>query len=110
MKVTIKGEGMVFANDRGDWTSYTMGVSSKKQEGGYANAYQLIRFRKGEGVPNKTKIAFEAFPTVNEFTTKEGQKRSVVVWQILNYRLAAEEMPNRPPEGFSALSPDEMPF
>lgn len=111
MSITIKGEGMVFAKDRGEWTSYTMGISSKNQEGKWVNAYVPVRFRKGESVANKTKIKFKAFPVVKEYAV-EGQNRNYIIWQILDFAEAGEEPQEEPlmHESFTELSEEDIPF
>lgn len=108
MGITIEGVGMVFAKEHDNWTSYTMGISAKNAEGNWISAYIPIRFRKGEKVNNKTKINFRAFPTVKE-NIVEGQNRNFVIWQILEYRLAGDDMGGSDPN-FTALQHDDIPF
>ena len=66
MAIKIEGKGRVWAKDHDGWTSYTIGISNKTQDGTWINAYQQVRFRKNEKVPNGTDIEFVAFPTVKK--------------------------------------------
>ena len=56
----VSGDTTIFSNAHegkdGTWYTYATGVSSKRQDGTYANAYLDVRFRKGVTVENKTKI------------------------------------------------------
>ena len=110
MGITIEGKGRVFAKQHEGWTSYSLGVSNKSRNGEWVNAYQQIRFKKGDnGVPNNTEIEFKAFPTVQERVV-EGQNRNYVLWQILEYHVVGE-LPDRPAESsFTALTADDIPF
>jgi hypothetical protein len=110
MGITIEGEGMVFAKEHDNWASYTMGISSKTAEGNWINAYVPVRFRKGEKVDNKTKINFRAFPTVKE-NVVDGQNRNYIIWQILEWRIAGDDMSSGTPDAnFTALQQDDIPF
>ena len=109
MGATIEGKGRVFAKEHEGWTSYTLGISSKDKDGKWVNAYQPIRFKSGEGVPNNTQIEYKAFPVVKARTV-DGQNRNYIVWQILEYHVEGE-MPDYPAEaGFTALEGEEIPF
>lgn len=109
MGATIEGKGRVFAKEHDGWTSYTLGISSKDKDGNWVNAYQPIRFKTGEGVPNNTQIEYKAFPVVKARTV-DGQNRNYIVWQILEYHVEGE-MPDYPAEaGFTALDSADIPF
>ena len=110
MGATIEGKGRVFAKEHEGWTSYTIGISSKDKEGKWVNAYQPIRFKTGESVPNNTQIEYKAFPVVKARTV-DGQNRNYIVWQILEYHVEGE-MPETfaDPSGFTALEGGDIPF
>lgn len=110
MGATIEGRGRVFVKDHGDWKSYTLGISSKTQDGKWVNAYQPIRFKKGIEVENKTNIDYKAFPTAKEWSV-DGQNRNYVVWQILEFRKTGDDMasPNIDEE-YTKLTNDDIPF
>ena len=50
----------IFAHEKeganGNFTSYTLGINTKDQNGNWINGYISCRFKKGITVPNKTKI------------------------------------------------------
>ena len=70
--VTSDDKGVkVFAKEResanGKYFTYTIGVSSKNQDGSWSNGYVACRFKKGVTVANKTKIKVNnAFYCVNK--------------------------------------------
>lgn len=101
----IKGKARVFAKEHDGWTAYSIGISNKDQEGKWINAYQAIRFKKGEGVPNGTDIEFTAFPTV-----MKGKQYNSVLWQILEYRIASDTMAKPTEDNYTALTQDDIPF
>ena len=112
MGATIEGKGRVFAKEHDGWTSYTLGISSKDKDGNWVNAYQPIRFKSGESVPNNTQIEYKAFPVVKERTV-DGQNRNYILWQILSWKTAEKEpdaMPQTEPTGFTALDSADIPF
>ena len=109
----ISGETVIFRNAHegkdGTWYTYATGVSSKRQDGTYANAYMDVRFRKGVVVENKTKIDItDAFFTVREYAVN-GETKKKIELMILDFKIidglnAAEQ------EHFSALNYDDVPF
>lgn len=101
----IEGKGRIFAKEREGWTWYTIGISSKTQDGTWINAYQPVRFRKGEKVPNGTDIEFVGFPTV-----MKGKEYNSVLWQITEYRSVGDEMAIPDDKGYTALTNDDIPF
>lgn len=102
---TIEGTGKVFAFDNGTWKSYSIGVSAKDKDGNWKNAYQPVRFKKGEEVPDRSVISYKAFPTV-----ASGKEKALVIWQILEYTIEGDMMSTRNADGFSALTNDDIPF
>ena len=63
---------MIFRKDYEDRTVYTMGMSKKKPDGTYENAYIPVQFKKGVEVPNQTNIYIKnAWLTF--FKTREGK-------------------------------------
>lgn len=47
---------MIFRKDTEYGTTYTMGMSKKKQDGNYENAYFPVQFKKNVELENKTNI------------------------------------------------------
>lgn len=112
MGATIEGKGRVFAKDHGEWISYTLGISSKNQDDKWVNAYQPIRFKSGVKVESGTDIEYRAFPVVKERIV-DGQNRNYIVWQILEFKIAGDDMAQPQPEeveGFKQLTNDDCPF
>lgn len=105
MAIKIEGKGRVWAKEHEGWTAYTIGISNKNQDGTWINAYQQVRFRKGEKVPNGTDIEFVAFPTV-----KKGDPYNTVMWQITEFRNVGDEMAIPDDKGYTALTNDDIPF
>lgn len=106
MAIKIEGKGRVWSKEHDGWTSYTIGISNKNQDGTWINAYQQVRFRKNVKVPNGTDIEFVAFPTV-----KKGDPYNTVLWQITEYRNVGNEMAApSPEESYTALTNDDIPF
>lgn len=105
MAIKIEGKGRVWAKEHEGWTAYTIGISNKNQDGTWINAYQQVRFRKGEKVPNGSDIEFVAFPTV-----KKGDPYNTVMWQITEFRNVGDEMAIPDDKGYTALTNDDIPF
>jgi len=103
----VSGETMIFRNAHesmnGTWYSYATGVSSKRQDGTYANTYLDVRFRKGVVVENKTKIDIkDGFLTVKEFTANGGETVKRLELMVLDF--------DTKDGGFTAMSDEEVPF
>ena len=99
---------MVFANEKeganGKYTLYSIGVSSKGQDGKYTNGYIPVRFKKGVTVANKTKIKFkDAFFTAY----KAGEKTytNLMIWNFEDMDGNNEEWVD-----VSAIPENELPF
>ena len=109
----VSGETIIFRNDHdspnGKWYSYATGVSNKRQDGSYVNAYLDVRFRKGVVVENKTRINIKnGFLTVREYTSN-GNTGKKLELMVLEFETVSGE-PAQTTEGFTALSYDEVPF
>lgn len=104
MGTTIEGKAKVWAKDFDGRRIYSISVSTKDQNGNWKNAYQPIRFKRGESVENGTEIDFRAFATVSI-----GKEKNSVIWQITEYRISGDDLP-KSAEGFSALTNDDIPF
>ena len=111
----ISGETTIFRNAHdgkdGTWYTYATGVSSKRQDGTYANAYMDVRFRKGVIVENKTKIDInDAFFTVREYVVN-GETKKKIELMILDFKIIGGVAENAvEQEHFSALNYDDVPF
>jgi hypothetical protein len=111
----VSGETMIFRNAHegrdGTWYTYATGVSSKKQDGTYANAYLDVRFRKGVIVEHKTKINItNGFLTVREFRANGGDVQKRIELMVLDFELADGGHVEGNDTGFAALNYDDVPF
>lgn len=110
MGADVSGRGRVFVKEHGEWKSYTLGISSKKPDGTWVSAYQPIRFKKGIEVENKTDIEYKGFATAKEWTV-DGKNRNYVIWQILEFRKAGDDMASPSiDEEYTKLTNDDIPF
>lgn len=111
----VSGEATIFRNAHegrdGTWYTYSTGVSNKRQDGTYANAYLDVRFRKGVVVEHKSKINInDGFLTVREFTVN-GEPQKKIELMVLDFDIVdggtgqREEQPQ-----FTALNYDDVPF
>lgn len=109
----VSGDAIIFRNDHdspnGKWYTYATGVSNKRQDGSYVNAYLDVRFRKGVVLENKSKINIKnGFLTVREYTSN-GETQKKLELMVLDFdTIAGEPAPEQ--TGFSALSYDDTPF
>lgn len=108
----VSGETVIFRNAHdgkdGTWYTYATGVSSKRQDGTYANAYLDVRFRKGVVVDHKAKIDIkDGFLTVREFTVN-GQAQKKIELMVLDFETVQAGQSND--TGFSALDYNDVPF
>ena len=113
----ISGETMIFRKDHespnGVWYSYATGVSSKKQDGSYANAYMNVMFRKGVVVDNKAKINIsDGFLTVREYVDKNGEQKKQIEIMVLEFTPVSGGVAQvgRQQGGFSAITDEDVPF
>jgi len=51
---------MIFKFEKDDKISYSIGISRKKQDDTYENAYMPVRFKKDVNLENKTKIKIKS--------------------------------------------------
>ena len=63
---------MIFRKDYEGRPSYTMGLSKKKQDGTYDNAYIPVRFKKNVELQNQTNIYIKE-GWITFFKTREGK-------------------------------------
>lgn len=110
----VSGETMIFRNAHegrdGTFYTYATGISSKKQDGTYANKYVDVRFRKGVTVEHKTKINItDGFLSVREYMVNGGDKRSTLEIMVLDFDTVQGGEQNV--TGFTALTSEEsVPF
>lgn len=112
----INGQTTIFRNDHesanGTWYTYSTGVSSKKQDGTYVNAYLPVKFRKGIVVDNKTKIDIKnGFLTAKEYTASGGDVRKVVEMMVLEFDIVDGGAGHSgASENYTAMTQDDIPF
>lgn len=111
--MNISGETTIFRNAHegrdGTWYTYSTGVSSKRQDGTYANAYLDVRFRKGVTVEHKAKINIkDGFLTVREFTGNGGDTQKKIELMVLDFDTVQGGEQNV--TGFTALTSEDVPF
>jgi len=91
MKLTEDKKVRIFRKDRdtkngGTFATYSMGVSSKNQDGSYIKGYIDCCFKKGVEVANKTDIKItNAFPVVRDY-----QGKGYVSWMITEFEVVSE--------------------
>lgn len=106
MSTQIEGKAKVWVKDFGERKAYSISVSTKDQDGNWKNAYQPVRFRRGESVENGTEIDFRAFATVSI-----GREKNSVIWQITEFKKAGDDMAAPAGDaGFTKLTNDDIPF
>lgn len=106
MGATIEGKAKVWSKEHDGWTSYTVSVSSKDQNGNWVNAYQPVRFKKGTPkIENGTEINYKGFATV-----MKGKEHNYVMWQITEFTFAGNETSFVPEPSFGQLTENDIPF
>lgn len=56
MSIKVTGDTMIFRKEYEGRTFYSMGVSTKNQEGDYVKGYMDVQFKKGVDLDNQSKI------------------------------------------------------
>ena len=86
MTITSDKPEMIFRDDKGEYPRYSIGVSSKTQEGDWIKGYVPCKFKKGVDIPNMTKILIK-----NSFySVSKGQKYNFVSIMITDYEVVEE--------------------
>ncbi|MBQ0111753.1 MAG: hypothetical protein KBT03_01355 [Bacteroidales bacterium] len=114
---------MVFRHDGkskagNQYTSYSLGVSSKDADGNWVNSFMSCRFKKGVELENKTKINIKnAFPTVgNEYNGTRPISWFINDFEIVESGETVVEKPKVPqpsPDDFMKIPEsvaEELPF
>lgn len=120
IKITTDDYGVkVFRSDRFGFPQYSIGISTKDDNGKWISEYKPVRFRRGVELEDGDEIYIDnAFPTLDYWTDKtSGQLRHKEVWMIteFSYRSRHEnvsqsvEAQEDLPEGYE-LADDDLPF
>ena len=113
--VTSDDKGVkIFANEKegpnGKFTSYSLGINSKNQNGEWVNGYINCKFKKGVTIPNKTKIKIKsAFFVATKSGAKSYTHLMITDFDILEAGESAGESADefmKIPDGVD----DEVPF
>lgn len=121
LKVITDGKAVtVYRKDRTSsagltYSTYSLGVSSKNQEGAWVNGFVDCQFKKGVSVPHKAKINItNSFYTVREYNDKKYVSLFVLDYEIVSTENAVAQNPPAGdqewmniPGGFGG---DELPF
>lgn len=85
MKIMTDGKPVkVWRSEKNGYVSYSISVG-KKENDGWINKHQPVRFLKGIGVPNGAEITIKnAFPTLDSWV-KDNQQFTRIVWQIMDF-------------------------
>lgn len=100
-------KGMIFHNQHDTWTSYSLGISSKNQDGKYENASMPIRFKTDTPIPgDRTRILVTDgwLKPIKFGKDANGKDRYVVGVFCKAYETLGEA------SGFSAIVDDDVPF
>lgn len=98
MKLTEDRSVKVIAKDRGNFTTYSLMVSSKDKDDNWVNGFIDCKFKKDVSVPNKAKIKINnAFPIVEKWNDK-----TYVKWMITDFEIVEGGAPS--------VSVDDMGF
>lgn len=110
LRSDFTGDVMVFAKEHNDRTFYSIGLSKKKMDGTYLNGYINVSFRKGEVVPNKTKIEIKK-AWLDFYVNRENHTVPQIFISEFDFMEDREgaSKPAEAPEGFAALD-DDIPF
>lgn len=107
MKISNEYPVMIFRKEFNDKTFYSMGLSRKKQDGTYENAYIDVRFKGEVNIPNQTNIYVK--DGFMSFYIKDGKPVYYLV--ITDYQLVADVIKETSFEKDEVvLSPDDLPF
>lgn len=106
--MNVTGKAKVFAStykgQNGEFTTYSVGLGSKEQDGTWINAYLDARFRKGVEVQNGTTIDIkEGF-----LTARKGKDFNKPSLMILDYEVLPTGQPMG--SGYMAVDDDDVPF
>ena len=93
MKVEINFPVMVYRNEGQYGTSYSLGLSNKRLDGGFDVGYMQVQFRKGVEVPNRTKIKVKnAFLT---FYLGKNTKKATFYIMITDFEIVENAQNNQ---------------
>ena len=108
MKSSCEGKTTVYRKDFEWGTSYSIGMSKKRQDGTWLNWYKQAKFKKGTDLPDKTKInVTRAWMDCDE--GKDGKKYEYIF--IGDFEIESIRVNDDPkiPEGmYAALDDDQM--
>ena len=87
ISISSKYPEMIFRKELNGYTTYSIGLSNKKQDGSYENGYMKCRFKNGVNIADKTKIVIkEGF--ISFYKTKNND--TVPVLFITDYEIPEE--------------------
>ena len=100
--------------DGGTWYEYRLGVSKKKQDGGFINASMRVRFARSLGLPEKLPNGmeikdYEGFLSAEEYKNREGNTVTAVIAVITKAKFPMLEEDIDVPDSFELVEED-MPF
>lgn len=104
MSIKVTGDAMIFSKEYEGRTFYSLGVSTKNQDGSYTNGYLDVQFKKGVELENKTKIDIKD-SWFKCYKTKDGKSK---VYLFVNE--FDGETKKDIPSGFAEVDDDFSPF
>lgn len=97
----------------GTFYRYSVSVSSKREDGSYANKYMPIKFAKNANMPEKisngAKCDFSGFLSVEERPNRDGEKTAEFVIIAMRATLTDGGDPSEGADSFAQASED-IPF
>lgn len=82
------------------WSDYSVGISKKNQDGGYARGYIKVRFGRDielpERVENGTNIDFEGYITLDTYRDRSGNevKKDMIMITAVKFNDLPQEAPD----------------
>lgn len=109
----VTGKTKVYRRDFDGRPSYSRAISSREykdgQQGDWMTVYEPMQMPRGTNIPDRSIIEItKAFEAV--YRSKDGIKKKLVVQEFNVLDAGREEPAEEAPEGYAALTDEDIPF
>jgi len=108
----VTGKTKIFRKDFNGRPAYSRAISSQEykdgEKGDWISEWESVQFPKGTDIPDRSIVEIKGFEAV--YRSKDGIKRKLVVQEFKVLDAGHEEPAQKAPEGYAALTDEDIPF
>lgn len=110
----VSGQTKIYKKDFNGRPSYSRCIASQEykdgKKGDWIRVYESVQFPKDADIPDRSIVEVKGFEAT--YNSRNGAQRKLVVteYKVMDAPRQSNHQEQEPPQGFTALNDDDIPF